>query len=337
MTGAARFHGVSFRPRDHAVREFAPERLAAEAADPEVFSWVDVESEDTEPLLEFLDRLGVDRAVAHRLGTPEILPWIVERPNAVAFRLYEVDGPEAHLDTSHGISEMRATTLLVVLGREVIVTWHPRPLDVVDEVRASAPDAFRLTGKTPNFVAFLFLQRCVYDYADLNLANDNFLDTLEPSLGNARRPELAREIAVAGGNILLLKKLATSLHLVCMLLATKRTPFVSEEARAFFGDLQANAMSVRAAVDSSRDLLDGVVNAAHAEAAHRTTRIATVLTVLSAVLLPLSLVAGLWGMNFDDLPLARTPGGFWWLLAAMTAFAGALVWAFRRLTWIGGS
>jgi magnesium transporter len=336
VTVAARFHGVSFRPRDHTVRAFGREALAAELADPEVFSWVDLESEDTGPLLELLDGLGFDRRVAHRLGTPEILPWIVERPHCVAFRLYEIGHPEAHLDTSHGLTEMRAATLLVALGRDVIVTWHPRPLDVVDEVRATAEDAFRLAGRTPGFVAFLFLQRCLYDYADLNLANDNFLDRLEPSLGAAPRAGLARDVALAGGNILLLKKLATSLHLVCMLLATKRTAFVSEEARASFRDLQENAMSVRSAVDSSRDLLDGVVGAAHAAAADRTTRVATVLTVLSAILLPLSLVAGLWGMNFEDLPLSRTPGGFWWLVGGMLAFAVALVWAFRRLTWMGG-
>lgn len=335
MPEQARFHGSSFRLRDHAVRAFEDPALAAELADPEVFSWVDLEAADPAALHGLLDRLGVDRRVAERLDAPEILPWIVERPECTAFRLYEVDHPESHLDTTGGLRAMEATRLLVVLGKDFILTWHPRPLDVVDHVREAAPAAFRLAGKTPGFVVFLLVQRCLYDYADLNLANDNFLDALDPHDRRVRRGDLARDIGTAGRNILILKKLTTSLHIVLMLLATKRTPFVSEESRAFYRDLQENALSVRSAVDSSRDLLDGVLGAMHADAAERTSRVAAVLTVLSAILLPLGLVAGLWGMNFEKIPLTKHPSGFWLLLALMAGIAGALVLLFRRLGWIG--
>ena len=49
----------------------------------------------------------------------------------------------------------------------------------MDEVKAACGESFRQVGKTPGFVAFLFLERCLYDYAHLNLANDNALDRLQ--------------------------------------------------------------------------------------------------------------------------------------------------------------
>lgn len=332
---AVNFHGTSFRLRDRAVRTFGQDGLEAELADGEVFSWIDLECAAPGPLHALLDRMQVDRRVADRLMSPEILPDIAERPNCVAFRLYEVDHPERYLDSKQGLREMEATRLLVVLGRDFVLTWHPHALDVVGEVRAGCADAFRLAGRTPGFVAFLFLQRCLYDYAELNLANDNFLDDLEPSVAAGSREALADEVAVAGRNILLLKKLATSLHIVCMLFATKRTPFVSDEARASFRDLQENAMSVRAAVDSSRDLLNGVVAGMQAQAAARTSDVAAVLTVVSVLMLPLGLVAGIWGMNFENLPLVKSENGFWVLLAGMGGVAGLHYFVFRRLGWIG--
>lgn len=327
---ARRFLGMSFRPRDSEAREFAEADLAREIADPDVFSWIDLQCADHGDLLALLDRLKVDRRVADRLDAPEILPWIVERKNCVAFRLYEIDHPERHLDTSSGLERMEASRLLVVLGRDFVLTWHAGALDVVDEVRATCPDAFRLAGRTPGFVVFLFLQRCLYDYAELNLASDNYLDGLDPAVNPGTRRELTADVSVAGRNILLLKKLTSSLHIVCMLFATKRTPFVSEEARASFRDLQDNAMSVRSAVDSSRDLLDGVVASMQADAAHRTSEIAALLTVVSVVMLPLGLIAGLWGMNFAALPLAGHESGFWILLGVMAAVAVALLWWFHR-------
>lgn len=333
MTTASRFHGYSFRLADRAIREFAEDRLAAEIGDSDVFSWVDLESSDKGPLLDLLARLGVDAKVAERLDAPEVLPWIIEKPNCVAFRLYEIDHPERHLDTAAGIRAMEVSRLLVVLGKDFVVTWHAGPLDVVDEVRATSGDAFRLAGRTPNFVAFLFLQRCLYDYADLNLANDNFLDGFGPAAGKSCAANAA-QIEVAGRNILTLKKLATSLHIVCMLLATKRTPFVSDEARASFRDLQENAISVRSAVDDSRDLLNGVLGSLQTEAANRTSEIAGVLTVVSVIMLPLGLLAGIWGMNFDALPLVHLENGFWLLVGGMVAVAALLFWAFRRVGWI---
>ena len=333
MTSPARFHGFSFRLRDREVREFPEERLGAELGDADVFSWIDLESADKGPLLDLLARLGVDAKVAERIDAPEVLPWIVERPNCVAFRLYEIDHPERHLDTAAGIRRMDVSRMLVVLGKDFVVTWHAGPLDVVDEVRATCGDAFRLAGRTPNFVAFLFLQRCLYDYADLNLANDNFLD--DASTGGASGDAAkAAQLGVAGRNILTLKKLATSLHIVCMLLATKRTPFVSDEARASFRDLQENAISVRSAVDDSRDLLNGVLGSLQTEAANRTSEIAGVLTVVSVIMLPLGLVAGIWGMNFEELPLVKRPDGFWLLVALMAGIALLLFLAFRRMGWI---
>ncbi len=146
---------------------------------------------------------------------------------------------------------------------------------------------------------------------------------------------LATKVSVAGGNILTLKKLVASVHIVLMLLATKRSPFVSAEARASFQEMLQNALAIRAAVDSSRDLLDGVLASVQAAAANRTSEIARVLTVLSGVLLPLTLITGIYGMNFEHMPELQHPSGYYYVLGFMGVLAICLFLGFRRLGWIG--
>ncbi|MCG3135988.1 MAG: hypothetical protein HMLKMBBP_03775 [Planctomycetes bacterium] len=330
-----RFHGASFDPSAKEVRAFAADELASELANPSAFVWADVEGTEEE-FAAVLDACGVGRAPLAGFGAPEILPRIVEGPRAVSFHLYEVEDPDRHLDTSHGLRELRVAKLVVVLGKDFVLTFHAAPVQAVEELKRGCADAFRLAGRTPGFIAFLLLERCVYDYADLNLANDNVLDQLEPSVAQSRRA-LHADVAVAGRNILTLKKLTTSLHIVLMSLGTKRSPFVSDEGRAAFRGMQDSALAVRSAVDSSRDLLDGVVAAMQAESSHRTSEVAAVLTVVSVVMLPLGLVAGLWGMNFDDLPLVRHSHGFWILVGVMAAIAGTAIVLFRRLGWFGSA
>ena len=326
---------VSFDRRDKSARQFDLERMEAELADANVFSWIDVQGPDIGQLNEVLRRLGMDLVLTSFFDEPEILPRIVERSECLAFYLYEIDDPEHHLDTSRGLRELDVARFILVLGPDFVLTYHRRDLAAIDHVKESCVEEFRLHGKTQGFIAFLILQRCLYDYAHLNLANDNYLDHVEEKVLTGDRTEVTEAVSVAGRNILTLKKLSTSLHIVLMILATKRSPFISEEARHFYQEMLANAVSVRAAIDSSRDLLDGIVAASHAEAAHRTGEIARVLTVVSTVVLPLTLVAGIYGMNFEHMPELQHPWGYVATLAFMGVVGAALIGAFWRLGWIG--
>ena len=333
----ATVHGFSFNPVDRTCRRFGAADLDRELADDAVFSWIDVEASDIRVLNELLRRWDVDLVLTSHFDEPEVLPRLVERSECLAFHLYEVVDPEGHLDTSRTLEEIDFGRLVLVLGLDFVITFHRRPLAGVEAVRADCIESFRLAGKTPGFIAFLFFQQCLYDYAHLNLANDNFLDVIEERLYRGHDQELAGGIAVAGRNILTLKKLTASLHIVLMQLATKRSPFISTEARASFLELLQNAQAVRAAVDSSRDMLDGILAAVQAAAIKRTSEVARVLTILSGILLPLTLVTGIYGMNFEHMPELRLRHGYFLTLGVLGILGLTLFLLFRRLGWVGTS
>jgi magnesium transporter len=328
------FHGTSFRTADRSYREFGAADLRRELADAEVFSWIDVQAADAGALRPVLDALGLGDSVVERFDAPEILPHLVERPDGLAFYLYEIEDPGRHLDTRQAIHDITFGRLLLVLGRKFVLTFHSVHLDAVDEVKASCAESFRLAGRSPAFIAFLFLQRCLYDYAHLNLANDNYLDGIEAAIERGNRDVLDDDVPVAGGNILTLKKLTASLQIVLMRLGTRRSAFVTDEARGSFQEMLANAGQIRAAIDSSRDLLSGILAAVQAQAAERTSEIARVLTVMSGVLLPLTLISGIYGMNFENMPELGWRLGYPAALGVMVVVGNGLVLVFRRLGWL---
>jgi magnesium/cobalt transport protein CorA len=328
------FHGVSFDPVKHAVRTFDLTGFEAELQDPDVFSWVDIEAPDIAPMNEVLRRMDIDLVLVSHFDRPEVLPRIAERSDCLAFYLYPIYEPERHLDTTRTIEEIEFARMILVLGMDYVITYHRRRLDAVEQVKETCIDSFQLAGKTPGFIAFLFLQRCLYDYAHLNLANDNYLDLLEGELaaGGGGVPESA---TVAARNILTLKKLAASLHIVLMLLGTKRSRFVSDDGRNAFLEMLRNALAIREAVDSSRDLLDGILGGVQAAAANRTSEIARVLTVVSSIMLPLTLIAGVYGMNFENMPELKWELGYFGVLGVMVTLGLGLVGVFWRLGWLG--
>src|SRR5687767_9046946 len=100
--GPGRFFGVSFQTETKNVRHFLRQDLDRELADPEVFSWIDIEASDIEILNEVLRKLDIDLVLVSHFREPEVLPRIVERRDCLAFYLYEIADPDSHLDTSHG-------------------------------------------------------------------------------------------------------------------------------------------------------------------------------------------------------------------------------------------
>ncbi len=326
-------YAVSFHRQDKSTRLFALDVLEKELADPEVMSWIDLQSPDISVLNHVLARLGIDLVLVSHFDEPEILPRIIEHADSLAFYLYEIANPEQHLDTSRGLQALQVHRLLFIIGDNFVLTYHRSELDVVNHVKENCAECFRLWGRTQGFIMFLVLQRCLYDYANLNLANDNYLDLLEEASISGNVAGLAQGLAVAAGNILTLKKLTASLHIVLMLLGTKRSVFVSDDARRSYQEMNQNVISVRAAIDSSRDLLDGILAMLQAEATQRTGDIARVLTVVSAIILPLTLITGIYGMNFDHMPELHSPTGYFTVLIVMMTLAALLVSVFWRLGW----
>ncbi len=328
------FYGISFNTKDRSTRKFSSSDLQHELNDPDVFSWIDIQAPDISSLNDVLQILKMDLVLVGHFDKPEILPRIVERPDCLAFYLYEVFEPERHLDTTHGLSEIDVGRIIMVLASDYIITYHRRVLDVVEYVKQNCLESFRIAGKTPGFISFLFMQQCLYDYAHLNLANDNYLDSLEAGVLTGHE-ELSERISTAGLNILTLKKITASLHIVLMLLVTKKSIFISDEGRESFREMLQNTTAIRAAIDSSRDLLDGILHSIQASAATRTSDIARVLTVVSAIILPLSLVAGIYGMNFENMPELKHGAGYFLVLAFMGLLSIFLLLLFLRLGWIG--
>jgi len=316
-------------------RRIAPEDLTKELENEHVFAWVDVHGPDIAILNDFALMHGLEIEPEERFGRPEILPRLTEAEDHGTFYLYEVLHPERHLDVSRGLTPIEVVRLVVVLSTRIVLTYHRRPVEAIEDVEKSCASAFRLAGQSPSFIVFLLLQESLYDIAHLNLANDNYLDQLQVRVAEPGDTRLPDDVRTAGANILMLKKLAASLHIVLMRLATKRTVFVSEPAQQSFLVMMQNAIAVREAVDSSRDLLDGILQSVQTEAANRTSEIARVLTIISGVLLPITVVAGIYGMNFDDMPELHHPYGYFGALGLMGAIAVGQLLLFRRLGWIG--
>jgi len=117
-------------------------------------------------------------------------------------------------------------------------------------------------------------------------------------------------------------------------LASSRFGPIDDTAGLNFRDTQDSAVRLVDSIEQQRDLLNNVKDTYLSVVGQRTNDIMRVLTVVSAIILPLSLLAGIYGMNFDHMPELHTRWGYFVLLGLMAGLAGALLALFRKKGWL---
>lgn len=325
-----------FNTADRSIRNLAaPEEIPVWLSANEGFYWLEIEDTNPEKFTHILEILGIDLKWQNFFDRPEILPHLTDSPNLLSFYLYDVVGSEALLDSLKEIIQIQSVPFAVLLGVRFVITYRQQPLNLIDYVRKDCIENFKLSGKTPGFIVFLLMQHSLFHFSRLNLANDNFLDQIASSLMSSGESKNLAKISTAGLNILTLKNLNINMSIVLLVMVTKYTRVVSEESRVFFSQMLDNTQYIRSAIDSSRNSLDSIIASINARHSRHTERVMRILTILSAIFLPLTLIAGIYGMNFTNMPELKWSEGYYYALGLMVGIAMLFLSAFYYFGWIG--
>lgn len=109
---------------------------------------------------------------------------------------------------------------------------------------------------------------------------------------------------------------------------------ISKETKIFLRDAYDHAVRVMDLVESYRDLTASLLELYLSAVSQRTNEIMRVLTVISAIFIPLTFVVGIYGMNFDFMPELRQPWGYFTCLGIMLCVALGELWWFKRKGWL---
>ena len=146
-------------------------------------------------------------------------------------------------------------------------------------------------------------------------------------------PDFLVEITAVRSDLAALRRAVHPQREALDVLRHSTSPLVSDGGRRRFSDVFDTALRASQGVDGARAALAETLDAYRGAEARQATEVTKVLTVYAAIMLPLSLVAGFFGMNFVELPLLSSPAG-WLIVTGFMAFiAVASVGVFVSLGW----
>ena len=131
-----------------------------------------------------------------------------------------------------------------------------------------------------------------------------------------------------------LRRVAAPMVEVCSRLRHVELPFIDKNMRPYFKDVLDHVVRVNETIDGLREVLSFAFEAAHLLESARQGEVSRKFAGWAAILAVPTAIAGIYGMNFQDMPELQWEFGYPWALALIFGCAGLLFWQFRRAGWI---
>jgi magnesium transporter len=189
------------------------------------------------------------------------------------------------------------------------------------------------------FVAYVVLDEIVDSYFPLADALGEEVDDLEGRIFATSDPERAeaevqRALLDVRKRLLAFRRRAAPLRDVLMVLLRDEVPWISDEIRPYLQDILDHVMRVTEEIDIRRELLGNAMDAHLALASNHMNQTMKRMTSWGAILIVATLIAGIYGMNFDEMPELHWPYGYPAALGAMLTVTAMLHAYFKRRGWL---
>ncbi|MCB9851344.1 MAG: magnesium/cobalt transporter CorA [Phycisphaerales bacterium] len=309
----------------------SPAGLADAWASSDSVMWIDLESPTPEELRELNAIIKVDESAIEDCLSGEQRPRLDEFTDHIFLLLYGLRGIEKEED-----DEIDPRKLAAFVSRRYLVTVHARPLLTISETRERCvrnPELILLNGVDELF--YRIVDRVVDRYIEFTQAYEERIETLEEiTLRDETDGEVLSEITDLRREFMELRQLAMSQRELLRPLGNGDLEYISPALEHRFRHVNDHLMQVIELTDALREQLLSVRDNYHTSIANRTNAVMQTLTIFASVMLPLTFVAGIYGMNLPLWPPQENPGSFWGVMGVMLAIAGAMLMFFRKKRWL---
>ncbi|MFH0799604.1 MAG: magnesium/cobalt transporter CorA [Pseudomonadota bacterium] len=292
-------------------------------------AWIDVEG---------LNEVGVLEKIGERFGLhPLVLEDILntdQRPKMEDYGSYiyivlRMLCPEAK---GNGIISDQVS---IILGANFVISFQEGKLDVFDPVRARIKGGKgRLRTMGASYLAYALVDSVVDRLFTITEKFGDEIDDLEDALLGKPSPETLHRIHALKKDLLFLRRAVWPLRELIGGLQRGESELVGEHVRMYLRDVYDHVAYLIDTVETFRDMLSGMLDIYLSSINNRMNEVIKVLTMIATIFMPLTFIAGVYGMNFKFMPELDWRYGYPAVWAAMISVTLAMFAFFRKKRWI---
>ncbi len=307
------------------VRDLSPEALRRHVESGEGTLWVDLDVSDPVQAAILTDvfhfhPLAVEdaRNPISRVKVDEYPDFLVVVARVVGF---DEQTPDPYdLDTAN---------ITIFVTPTAVVTAHTQGSPVVTQLTERLRTNPDLLARGPARVAHQALDMAVDAYFPLLDQIDEFVDDIEQRVFGHFDEKLLHEIFTVKRLVISLRRYLAPQREVLSQLTNRPSRLLPPDAQLYFRDVYDHMLRITDSLDSYRDLLSSTLDAYLTQVSNRLGAVSKGLAVVGALSVPFVVIAGVYGMNFEHIPLSHHRYGFEIMMVIQLALAGVLLLGMR--------
>jgi magnesium transporter len=294
-------------------------------------TWVNIEK----PVPEDMDYLRERYPFFHPLDLEDCLSRI-ERPKIDEYDNYLFIIMQFPVfDSSRRVS--RPGEIDIFIGAGYLVTVHDGNLwpitKLFDDCEADEETRQQHMGRGSSRLLHDVIDRLVDYCFPIFYKVDANIREIEEDIFTEEMSRVVQEISWVRRDIIALQRIVKPQISIVANLEHKDRPFIREELEVYFGDVLDHLYKAWDMLEDHRDVIEGLSDTSNTLTSYRINEVIKILTIISVIMLPLTLLSGIYGMNVP-LPLANSPYAFPIMLSLMVVVAGGMLFYFKKRHWM---
>jgi magnesium transporter len=299
------------------------------AKDAKTVSWLHIDGLHDIPLLEQLGKIfGLHPLILEDILNTEQRPKIEDHGEYLYVVLKQFHLPD---DDANLIPEQ----ISIVLGPNWLISLKEKEGTLLTPVRERLRSGKgRLRKGGVDYLAHALIDGIVDTYFTVLDTFGERIEAVEETLIVSPSPETLQTIQTLKREMIILRKAVWPLREMIGSLHRSESPLIREPSFIYFKDVYDHAVQVMDTIETYRDMLSGMLDIYLSSISNRMNEIMKVLTIIATIFMPLTFLAGLYGMNFKYMPELEWRWGYFAVLGVMVSVAIFMLFYFRRKKWL---
>jgi magnesium transporter len=292
--------------------------------------WLNIHSlEDKESIHKLCDKLGIDTLIQEAIFCGTKRPRLEEYPDYAFFTI------ESALPTTTEKFELKKERLSFIVGDNYLVSFQntksghfPNVRDRIEHKRG------KIRYKGPDFLLYRLMEAINDNYIEVVEDSSEAIVQLDKLVLKYPTSEVLRRIEWEKRKLIDLRKTVQPMRDVLLQIERVENKLIIEENSQYFLELKDTCLTLLEEIDAQKQMLDGIANLYYAVQGQKMNEIMKVLTVISAIFIPLTFIVGVYGMNFENMPELKWKYGYFFTIGFMVLLTAVLVFVFWKRGWL---
>ncbi len=243
----------------------------------------------------------------------------------VNLTMLQIAGPEKNIKGEH---------VSLIIGHNFLLSFQEDVGDVFDPVRDRIRKEGRIRKFGPDYLAYALIDDIVDNYFLVIEHLEEQVETLEEELVTNATPSSLHKINNLKKSMIFLRKSIWPLREVISGMERTESSLIKESTLIYLRDVYDHVIQVIDTLETIRDMVSGMIDIYLSGLSYKMNEIMKVLTLIATIFIPLTFVAGVYGMNFRYMPELAWEHGYYMVWGIMIAMVLVMICYFRKKQWI---